>query len=323
MFERAFVVPAPLARERLDRFLEIQLPGVSRMRVRRAILDREITVNGVHRESGRRLAEGDLVEVRMAREPVRAVLPEEIPLDVLHEDDAILAVNKPAGMLVHPTSRVHSGTLLNAIIHHVARGAAGSAPPRPLLVHRLDHATSGVLVASKTPRAHRILARAFNERRVEKRYLALVCGRLESEEGLIDAPIGSSRETTPGFGVRPEGRPARTRYRLVRRYGPFTLVELEPLTGRTNQLRIHCAHAGAPIAGDDLHGQPELAAFRARYPQAVQPDRLFLHAARLKFLHPITCESLALEAPLPVELATFLHRLGGTAGMPSKFFSPL
>lgn len=290
---------------RLDRFLERALPGISIGRIRRGIKEGEVTVDGLGRDSGLKLIEGNVVEVRMAEEPVEAMRPEPIPIVVHYEDENLLVVEKPAGMLAHPTSKVHSGTLLNAVGHHVNVGRTGDFI-RPLLVHRLDRMTSGLITISKTRRAHAVLAAAWHDRKVTKRYLALLCGRLPAEEGIIDAPIGGARDRHPGFAVDPAGRPARTRFQTAREVGPFTLAELEPLTGRTNQLRIHSAHVGAPIAGDDLHGQPELASFYAAHPRAPVCPRLFLHASALEFLHPITGERVSARSALPPELEAFV-----------------
>jgi 23S rRNA pseudouridine1911/1915/1917 synthase len=309
-YYRAFRVEREDERERLDRFVERQIPGLSRGRIRAAIHAGEVTIDGLVRESGRRLREGQVVEVRMAAAPVEAMTPEPIPIDVVYEDDGFLVVDKPAEMFAHPTYRVHSGTLLNAVAHHVNRGRGERDRIRPLLVHRLDRATSGLIVVSKAARAHNALARAWSERRVEKRYVALLCGRLPDGAGVVDAPIGSTRERMPGYGVLPGGRPAQTRYRVLDERGPYSLVELEPLTGRTNQLRIHADHAGAPIAGDDLHGLPTIARFREHNPELPYPNRLFLHAAALAFAHPVTRQRLELEAPLPPELHGFLITLG-------------
>lgn len=305
MFIRTYVVAPSHTRTRLDRFLELQLPGVSRGRIRQAIKHGHVTIDGEVRESGRPLREGQTVEVRMDREPIAAMAPEDIPIRIIHEDDAILVVDKPAGMFCHPTHKVHSGTLLNAVLHHLA--STGLPDVKPLLVHRLDRATSGLLVISKTPRAHNVLARAWHDRKVAKGYVALLCGRLSPDTGVIDAPIGGARDRHPGFAVDPEGRSAQTRYTLLRTCGEMALYEMEPLTGRTNQLRIHAAYAGAAIAGDDLHGQPELEAFYGRQPSIPRPGRLFLHAARLVFEHPSTGEELVLEAPLPTELEEFIR----------------
>jgi 23S rRNA pseudouridine1911/1915/1917 synthase len=311
-YYRSYVVGPEDARWRLDRFVEREIPGLSRGRIRAAILAGEITIDGLVRESGRRLREGQHVEVRMAAAPIEAMAPEPIPLDVVYEDDGFLVVDKPAEMFAHPTYRVHSGTVLNAAAYHVNRDRPARDLIRPLLVHRLDRATSGLLVVSKAPRAHNALARAWSERRVEKRYVALLCGALDSDEGVIDAPIGSTRERMPGYGVLPDGRTASTRYRTLGRYGPYTLAELEPLTGRTNQLRIHADHVGAPIAGDDLHGLANIARFRERHPAIPYPGRLFLHAAGLAFAHPATRERLALESPLAAELRAFLDELSAS-----------
>ena len=306
MYERNFVVEHAQARERLDHFLEQRLDGVSRGRIRRAILDGAVTVNGETRESGRRLRVGDRIDLRLDEEPRRVLVPEAIPVRVLFEDDHMLAVDKPSGMFAHPTSRVLSGTLLNAVLYHT-RHESRERGARPLLVHRLDRATSGALVFSKSPRAQQRLAKTWHDRRVLKSYLALVCGSMPENEGTIDAPIGGARDQTPGFRIMADGRPAQTRYRVLERLGPYSYVELEPLTGRTNQLRIHCTYVDAPIAGDDLHGQPEIAAFQLRYPEAAQSERLFLHAASLELDHPISGERLRIEAPLPDELTAFLE----------------
>lgn len=305
-FTRTFTVEESESRERLDHFLERRIVGFSRGRIRTVIQRGHVTVDGDVRESGRRLRPGQTVVVTLDREPLLTMTPEDIPLSIIHEDDALLVVDKPAGMFAHPTHRVHSGTLLNAAAWHLNRDRASMAV-KPLLVHRLDRATSGLLVISKTLEAHGTLARLWMERRVTKRYVALVAGRLPESTGLIDAPIGGSRDHHPGFRVMDSGRPAQTRYTEIQRIGAFTLVELEPLTGRTNQLRIHAAYVGAAIAGDDLHGQPEIAAFRGANPKAPWPDRLFLHAAGLAFEHPLTRTPLALEAPLPAELRAFLE----------------
>lgn len=308
-FYRRYLVGPEDARERLDRFVERQIPGLSRGRIKGAIAAGEITIDGNVRESGRRLRDGQLVEIRMPAPPVEAMTPEPIPIDVVYEDDGFLVVNKPAEMFAHPTYRVFGGTLLNAVAYHVNRETTERDRIRPLLVHRLDRATSGLIVVSKRPIAHKKLAALWMERRVEKRYVALLCGRPPEREGEIDAPIGSTKERMPGYGVLEGGRPARTRYRVLDEPGPYTLVEMEPLTGRTNQLRIHADFAGAPIAGDDLHGLPNIERFRAENAGAPYPSRLFLHAAGLAFDHPFTKDRLELDAPLPGELRAFVDEL--------------
>jgi RluA family pseudouridine synthase len=183
---------------------------------------------------------------------------------ILYEDEALLVVDKPAGLLSHPTARVPSGTLLDLLADHLGF--------RPNLVHRLDRDTSGLMVVAKTPRAHAVLAKHFAERRVTKAYVALVHGTVDGER-VIEAPIGKSDTETPRWRVLPEGRPSTTRLRTLQAGDP-SRVELEPVTGRTNQLRIHCAFVGHPIVGDRAWGSPD-------------PGRLCLHAARLDFHHPV------------------------------------
>ena len=307
-FERRYEVGSEHARLRLDRFLERALPGVSIGRLRHAVKIGEVTVDGRHRDAGIKLIEGNVVELRMPEEPRQVMLAEDLPLIVLYEDDNLLVVDKPALMLAHPTSRVHSGTLLNAVNHHVNVGNDGD-PIRPLLVHRLDRMTSGLVTISKTRRAHVRLSETWHDRKVTKLYTALLCGRLPADEGIIDAPIGGARDRHPGFAVDNEGRAAQTRFKVLREIGPFTLAELEPLTGRTNQLRIHTAHVNAAIAGDDLHGQPELESFHRSNPIAPLCPRLFLHATSLEFDHPITGARIKVESPLPNELGLFLESL--------------
>jgi 23S rRNA pseudouridine1911/1915/1917 synthase len=306
-------------------------------------------VNGAAAHSGFRLRAGDSVEIAFDEaESVGAMTPEPIPLAVLHEDEDLLVVDKPAGMLVHPTRSVKSGTLANALAHHLNRlriadcglrieEGAGDAetrrrgdaetfdgspplPPRPRvaasprldnsqsairipqfirpgLPHRLDRATSGLMVVAKNQRALSILSRHFHRRLVEKRYLALVHGRVQPDEMAISAPVGREEDAWPKWRVTVGGREAVSRLRVVERRASLSLVELEPVTGRTNQLRIHCAHAGHPIVGDDWYG-------------GASASRLCLHAARLAFNHPTGGARVGFSSPLPGEIASLLETAG-------------
>ena len=206
-----------------------------------------------------------------------AAAPEPIALDILFEDDHLLVVNKPPGMLVHPSVRERSGTLMNALLHHAPDAEAIRLP------HRLDRHTSGLMVVTKTARAVHSLALQFLHRTVEKRYLALVAGLVAADEQLVDAPIGRDRLARPQWGVREEGRAAQSRLEVLRRDAGLTLLALTPITGRTNQLRIHCLHIGHPIVGDTIYGGPPA-------------PRLCLHAERLGFSHPVTDERLRFES---------------------------
>jgi 23S rRNA pseudouridine1911/1915/1917 synthase len=246
-------------------------------------------VNGAAAHSGFKLRPGDSVEIAFDEASAAgAMTPEAIPLVVLHEDEDLLVIDKPAGMLVHPTRSVKSGTLANALAFHLNRDSQTLV--RPGLPHRLDRATSGLMVVAKNQRALTILARHFHRRLVEKRYLALVQGRVLPDEMRISAPVGRVEEAWPKWRVTEGGREAVSRLRVVERRANATLVELEPVTGRTNQLRIHCAHAGHPIVGDDWYG-------------STVGSRLCLHAARLAFNHPSGGRRMEFSSALPEEIA--------------------
>lgn len=269
------------------------------MSLRLALDEGRARVDGEVRPAGWRVSAGENVELDADLSATTAMTPEPIPLDVLFEDEALVVVNKPAGMVVHPVARHRSGTLVNALAYRFNVAGKADPPIRPGLVHRLDRATSGLMVVARNQQALSRLTVEFQERRVEKRYQALVHGRLTDLEGTWSAPIGSDPSAWPRWGVRESGRPALSRYRALAVLNEHSLLELEPVTGRTNQLRLHAAHFGHPILGDDLFGrgaEPGLA-------------RLFLHASLLRFTHPVTRERLEFVSPLPPELAAFLAGL--------------
>lgn len=293
-------------RPRLDRFVAGQLPKISLTRIRRLIEEGEVLVNGARATKGVRLERGAHVTVKTFAAEKSSATPEAIPLDIIFEDEHLIIVNKPVGLLVHPSHREKSGTLLNALAHHFWQ--TSGAPIRPGLVHRLDRNTSGVIVLAKTPRALRTLAKHFRERRVRKIYVALASGRVTNDAGEINAPIGCDPRTWPHWRVMAEGegdsRPAQTHYRATRRFAAHTLLELEPLTGRTHQLRIHCNLIGHPIVGDPIYA--------AAVDPLVKEQRLkyhLLHAARLVFNHPATGKELDVQAPLPPAWQGLLEKL--------------
>lgn len=294
-----FTVAPAEDQERLDHVLARRVPHLSRMRLRQALDAAGVRVNGSPQPAGWRVRAGDVVQAEFPEDAVSAMTPEPIPLTILHEDEALIVVDKPAGMVVHPAGRYRSGTLANALAHHFNVAGAADPPIRPGMVHRLDRATSGLMVVAKTQAALSRLTIEFQQKRVEKRYAALVHGAVSPDGGDWSAPIGADPEATPKWGIRPEGRPAHTRYSVRERLPGYTLLDLEPVTGRTNQLRLHCAHFGHPIAGDDLFGQ------------GPEPDlgRLFLHARLLAFRHPASGKEMHLESDLPPELTQFLYSL--------------
>lgn len=281
------------------------------MYLRELIKTGKCEVNGTHENSGYRLRERDFIEIDADLSRGTAMQPEDIPLDIVYEDAEIVVVNKPAGMLVHPSHRDKNGTLLNALVFHLnskgveeerSRGESKmqiSSTPfllysstsfiRPGLPHRLDKQTSGLIVVAKTARAHRRLTEHFMAKRVEKLYIALVEGIVKSDVGTIIAPIGRFPELKH-WSVKEDGKLSETKYFVRERFEDTTLLELEPVTGRTNQLRIHCELIGHPIVGDTRRGGRE---FR----------RLCLHANKLAFPHPASGERMEFVSDLPAEFA--------------------
>ncbi|MGE0127883.1 MAG: RluA family pseudouridine synthase [Blastocatellales bacterium] len=301
----SFEFEAGTDKPRLDDFVAAQLSKISLTRIRRLIAEGDVLVNNEKSLKGVRLQPGDKVSVRIFSAEKSSATPEAIPLDILFEDDHIIVVNKPIGLLAHPSNTEKSGTLTNALAYHFWQ--TSGEPIRPGIVHRLDRNTSGVMVIAKTPRAHRTLSKHFRERWVKKFYLALVSGRIEKDSGEVNAPIGSDPKVWPHWRVMPEnegGRSAQTLYRVKRRFGAHTLVELEPLTGRTHQLRIHCNLIGHPIVGDPIYA--------SAVDQLTTKHKLkhhLLHAARLVFRHPATGKEMNLEAAMPQAMTDLMAEL--------------
>jgi 23S rRNA pseudouridine1911/1915/1917 synthase len=307
-----FEFTAGADKPRLDEYVARELPKISLTRIRRLIADGDVLVNGEKSLKGVRLAAGDRVSVKIFAAEKSSSTPEPIPLDILFEDESLIVVNKPVGLLVHPSNTEKSGTLLNALAYHFWQTEGDAI--RPGLIHRLDRNTSGVIVLAKTARAHRTLSKHFRERWVKKSYLALVRGRVERDSGEVDAPIGSIQKDRekiwPHWRVMKEkdgGKPAQTRYKVVRRFAAHTLLELEPLTGRTHQIRIHCDLIGHPLVGDPIYassveGVDSLAAQH-------KIKHHLLHAFRLVFRHPAGGRELNIEAPMPQMLRDLIAKL--------------
>ena len=291
MPENLFTVDDHTSRPRLDEFLTNQLTALSRLHIRRLCESGAVFVNGAAQRGGYRLTAGERVAVTLPELLLNSMTPEALSLDIAHETASFLVVNKPAGMLVHPTLNVKTGTLLNGLAHYLNQTQT-AVFIRPGLVHRLDRDTSGLLAIAKTQRALSILTRHWREHRVAKRYLALVYGVIAADEIVIDAPIGRDESGYPFWRVLDTGRHAQTRLRVLERKPAHTFIELEPITGRTNQLRIHCAHLGHAIVGDKLHGLTEDTA-----------PRLCLHAAQLAFHDPDTGDWQEFHSPWPEDCA--------------------
>jgi 23S rRNA pseudouridine1911/1915/1917 synthase len=292
------------AGKRLDHFLHEHLPGYSRARLQDWIKQGRVRVNGEGRRPSYVLREADMIDAEPAAlAPLRAEA-EEIPLRILYEDAEVVAIDKPAGMVVHAGAGVHAGTLVNALLHHFASLSKVGGELRPGIVHRLDRYTSGVLLVAKTDAAHRALAGQFADRQVEKVYLALAHGAVQPDEGRIEKPIARDPVRRVRMTARLErGRAASTRYRVLRRWPAFTLLEVRIGTGRTHQIRVHLASIGHPVAGDRLYGAP------ARTEGLPPLGRFFLHAHRIRFRQPSSGAEIAIESPLAPELVEWMGKL--------------
>lgn len=289
MSERQYiVVPESANRVRLEDFLFEYFGGLSRMYLRRVVKEGGCEVNGRHENVGHKLRSNDLVEIDVDLGRENSMRPQEMPLEIIYEDSHLIVVNKPTGMLVHPTNVDKSGTLLNALsfhFNHRRKGSNTAGVIRPGLVHRLDKDTSGVMVIAKTDRSHKSLSRQFQLKYAVKRYVALVEGIVAEDSGTIATPIGRYADKKR-WDVKADGKPAETRFWVQKRFEDTTLVELEPVTGRTNQLRIHAASIGHAIVGDLSRGG------RAH-------SRLCLHACKLAVRHPITREDITFTSEVP------------------------
>jgi 23S rRNA pseudouridine1911/1915/1917 synthase len=295
------------AGKRLDQVIHERLPQFSRSRIQEWIRGGRVRVNGAERRASYLLRADDAIEVEPSEpSPLRAT-PEDLPLRILYEDEDLVAIDKPAGMVVHAGAGVHSGTVVNALLHRFEALSSTGGPLRPGIVHRLDRFTSGVLLAAKNDRAHQALAAQFAGRQVEKVYLALVHGTVKPESGRIERPIARDPVRRTRMTARLEGgRAARTEYRVLRRFARFTLVEVRIGTGRTHQIRVHLSSLGHPVAGDTVYGAP------AKIEGRPALGRYFLHAHRIRFRQPVSGEEITVESPLPAELGEWMEGLGAT-----------
>ena len=287
--------------KRLDQLLHERLPQYSRSRLQEWIRGGRVRVDGQLRRAAYPLRAREVIEVVPAElAPLRAT-PEEIPLVVLYEDDDLVAVDKPAGMVVHAGAGVRSGTLVNALLHRFGALSGVAGELRPGIVHRLDRYTSGVLLVAKHDSAHRQLAAQFSGRQVEKVYLALVHGDLRGESGRIERPIARDPVRRTRMTARlASGRAAWSEWKVLRRLGKFTFLEVRIGTGRTHQIRVHLSSIGHPVAGDTLYGAP------AKVDGKPLLGRYFLHAHRIRFHQPATGAEMVVVSPLPRELEEWM-----------------
>lgn len=293
--------------ERLDKFLVSRLPEFSRARLQGLVSDGFVSVDGLPaKKSGQMLEAGAVVVARIPPPVPSGLVGEDIPLDIVFENDDLLVVNKPAGMVVHPAAGHDSGTLVHAVLGYDPDIEGIGGEERPGVVHRLDKETSGLIVLAKNERAHRWLQDQFRLRKVEKTYLALVDGAPPTPAGRVEAAIGRDPSHRKQMAVLPEGkgREAVSEYRTRETFADHTLLEFHPHTGRTHQIRLHCAFLGCPIVGDMVYGRRKPTLTIARH---------FLHAAKLRIVLPNEKEPRLFEAPLPEELERVLEelRVGG------------
>jgi len=322
---------------RLDRFVANKNIELSRSFAQKLILDGSVKVNSNKTKSSYTIQSGDVVRVEnpVLSQDADLLQAENIPLNIVFEDDEIIVVNKPAGMVIHPAAGVSSGTLVNAVLAHIGLDLSGSdefnknqninpdylnliniTPKRPGIVHRIDKGTSGLVIVAKTTRAYYDLSGQFKEHSIQRKYVTLVCGNLKQDRGIIVAPIGRSRRDRKKMAVMPaHSKEAITRFAVAERYNDFSLLDIWPRTGRTHQIRVHLMHLGHPVVGDLSYGGCKRALKLATsYPAEVENSiqnlsRQALHAQLLGFIHPVTAEYMEFSAPPPEDIQDIIDAL--------------
>jgi 23S rRNA pseudouridine1911/1915/1917 synthase len=304
---REIIIERSLPQERLDAFLRSQWPGVSRGAIQRLLAEGHIRVNDRPARPSHHPKAGEVVSVTWPEAQPSEARPEDIPLEILYEDEDLLAVNKPAGLVVHPAAGHAAHTLVNALLHHCAGHLSGiGGVARPGIVHRLDKDTSGCLVVAKNDAAHLHLSGQFAAREVEKTYEAIVCGQWPGPGGEINVPISRHQVDRKRMAAG-AGRPARTTFRVLELLRGATRMEVDLHTGRTHQIRVHFQHVGFPLLGDLVYGRRHNA--RLREITGCRAPRQMLHSRRLALTHPLTGRRLVFEAPLPEDFAVVLQTL--------------
>lgn len=312
------------AGKRLDAYLAQQIENRSRSRIQKMIDEGDVLVNEKQVKSSYKVQQNDTIEVELTELPTDIFEPENIPLDIVFEDEFLAVINKPAGMVVHPGAGVPNGTLANAIAFHFGFGNSefgleekgipnpqSKIPNRIGIVHRLDKDTSGLIVVAKSEEVHEKLSAQFQDRTVYKRYLALVHGEFDENVGTIDAPIAREKHNRTKMGVRGHGRNALSLWKVKERFEKFTLVEVEIKTGRTHQIRVHLGFINHPVVGDETYNNGrDKSVANQQIRKAIQNlNRFFLHAEKLSFTHPQTNERMTFRSPLTKELSDFLDLL--------------
>src|ERR1051326_8509700 len=306
-----FQVAAEDAGVRIDSYLATRIAGWSRARLQRLIETEDVLVNGKPAKPSYKLREHDELEIELVAPSTTSFVPEPIPIDIVYEDETLVVVNKPAGLVVHPAAGIHSGTLANALAYHFEQLPGSGAGVRPGIVHRLDRDTSGLLVVAKTEAALENLSDQFRDRTVFKSYVALVHGRLQTDSGRIEQPLARDPANRTRMAVVRGGRSALSLYRVRQRFDRFTLLDVELKTGSTHHIRVHLAWLKHPVVGDETYGAGRDNTIQDAKLRAVVRNlgRHFLHAEKLAFTHPETGQRVEFNSPLPPKLAGLLTEL--------------
>ncbi|MGZ3648082.1 MAG: RluA family pseudouridine synthase [Syntrophales bacterium] len=310
-----FVVASHEAGLRLDIYLSLKDLGLSRSQVKKSVDDGLVRVNSVHSKVSHRLRPGDIVEIDK-REPVACrALPQDLPLSIVYEDQHIMVVDKPAGMVVHPAAGHFQDTIVNAILYHCQNLSGIGGVLRPGIVHRLDKGTSGLLVVAKSDEAHQGLAGQFKRHEVKKTYTALVYSNPKEDEGQIDLPMGRHPVDRKKMSTKSRhSKEALTTWKVHERFGVATMLDVDIVTGRTHQIRVHLSAMGLPVIGDSVYGNPKRAdAVHNTFVRSKLKTmkRQALHAARIRFVHPITCQDMMFSSPLPDDMTALADFLRG------------
>ena len=287
-----------VAGQRLDKAVA-ELTDLSRSLANEQIKDGQILVNGQAKKAKYSVKEGDVISYELPEPEVVEYVPEDIPLEIVYQDEDVAVVNKPQGMVVHPSAGHTSGTLVNALMYHIKDLSGINGVLRPGIVHRIDKDTSGLLMIAKNDQAHVSLADELKDKKSLRKYWAIVHGNLPNDRGVIEAPIGRSEKDRKKQAVTAKGKPALTRFQVLERFGDYSLVELQLETGRTHQIRVHMAYIGHPVAGDEVYGPRK----------TLKGHGQFLHARTLGFTHPRTGEVLEFTAEAPAIFQETLEKL--------------
>jgi 23S rRNA pseudouridine1911/1915/1917 synthase len=312
-YEFDIVVPQGKKKERLDLFLTNHVENATRSKVQRAIKEGQVLVNGKPARSSHQVMPDEVIHVTLMRPPPQKALPENIPLDVVYEDDQLIVVNKPAGMVTHPAYGNYTGTLVNALIYHCNTLSTLSDPMRPGVVHRLDKDTSGLMVIAKTDNAHARLAKQFAERTIKREYWAIVWGVFKERRGIIEAQLGRSKSDRKKMAVVADGKHAITEYTVLEQFPYLSLVELKLRTGRTHQIRVHLSYVHHPVFGDPSYNGRHIVWGPGTPKQKAEVQHLLsgisrqaLHAKTIGFVHPASGKTISFDSPLPVDMTGVL-----------------